>query len=234
MLCNMPKGSKEADPRLNPGLYYSEAWALSTKPRRMELLIAPYSWTIYSSFGVTVFLCGAQRKVGYVDSRGSSVALEIFNEQKLGNSVLNITRQKPRRGKPNREQIRTAPEKTTHMGTGTHADWDSLSGMLRACTLPSAGHWAAPSPPSMTYALDLGDPMKLSPLSSLTNVKLFFLLLLRYVPFWRWKSWYTSYLAKAKGFVLKYIPYSSLQKFLSVHHVALLTIYFSCVVLSHR
>lgn len=187
MLSNMPKGSKEADPQLNPGLYYSEAWALSTKPCGMELLIAPYSCTIYSSFGVTVFLCGAQRKGGYVDSRGSSVALEIFNEQKLGNSVLNIIRQKPRRGKPNREQIRTAPEKTTHMGIGTHADSDSLRNAEGMCP-PFSRVPSSPPPPSITFALDLCGPMKLSPLSSFANVKLFFLLLLRYVPkvpFWQ-------------------------------------------------
>lgn len=135
MVSNMLKGSKESDPRLNPGLYYAKAWARSTKPCGTELLIAPYSWTIYSSFGVTAFLCGVQRKVDYVDSRGSSIALEIFNDQELGNSVLNITRQKPIREKPNKEQIRTAPEITIHMRMGTPTDWDSLSGMLRE--LPS-------------------------------------------------------------------------------------------------
>lgn len=95
----------------------------------------PFTHEQFILHGVTVFLCGVQRKVDYVDSRGSSIALEIFNDQELGNSVLNITRQKPVREKPNKEQIRTAPEITIHMRMGTPADWDSLSGMLRE--LPS-------------------------------------------------------------------------------------------------
>lgn len=112
-----------------------------------------------------------------------------------------------------------------------------LSGMPRALALPSSGYWGALSPPQL-FALHLCDSMELLPLSLSSNVKLFFLLLLQYlpkVPFGRWKSWYTSlYVAKAKRFVLRYIPDSSLQKFLPVHHIALLIIYFSCVVLSHR
>lgn len=63
------------------------------------------------------------------------------------------------------------------------------------------------SPLSITSALDLCDPMKLLLLNSFTNVKLFFLLLLWYVPkapFWQMEI--LVHLAKAKGFILKYIP----------------------------
>lgn len=184
----MPKGSNEADPRLNSGLCYFEAWAPSIKSRRVELLTAPYSWTICSSIGVIVFLCGAQRKAGYVDSRGSAVALGTFNYQELRNSVLNITWQSqggknPTGIKSEQYQKKTPTWERGLMQTGML----SLGNAEDTCPPPLSGYWGALSPPQL-FALHLCDSMELLLLSLFSNVKLFFLLLLQdlpKVPFWQ-------------------------------------------------
>lgn len=100
---------------------------------------------------------GAWRKVGHVNSRGSSVALEIFNYQGLGNSKLNI-RQRAQGGKnPVGNKPELYQEKPPKEERGHHADW--YAGLRNAEGICSYSLGTLSS--LLPSALNLCDPMEL-------------------------------------------------------------------------
>lgn len=104
---------------------------------------------------------GAWRKVGHTNSRESSVALEIFNYQELGNSKLNIIRQRVQGGKtPVRNKPELYQEKPPRGEMGHHVYGDAgLRNAEGTCSY-SLGILRALSSPQPS-ALILCDPTEL-------------------------------------------------------------------------
>lgn len=126
---------------------------------------------------------------------------------------------------------RNCTRKTTHTNMGTPCRW----GTLRALALlhpDTEGRLHHHSPLFSIWVVlwNLGSSVSFL---MLNYFYYYYYSISQRCLFGRWKSWHTSlYLAKAKGFPLRCIPYSPLKKVLLVHHVAVLIMCFSCIVIS--